>query len=360
MPDNVINIYNTRAMAEMVRFEPGVARFLRETFFPDSRVKLYDTDTIDIDIVQGGRPIACMVKKYEDGNLVEDSGFETNSFKTGYLNEFKESKAEDYLKRKPQENPYDYTPPAVQAQQKLQEDFKELVDRQNRAEEVMAVEVLTTGKFTGRNKDGVKIYEADYKMRLKHQPVLEPAKMWDKTGVTKNDVLETIRQDWIVNLLQKDGGRMPTHMILGHRAFNAFLRLVDPDNQNSSISSFRAFRGEVTPRMEEMGVFFLGKFPELGNIDVIGYNEWYDDPWDGETKPIFPADTALLLSKNARYDRQYGKINHREAPDRIARYPYTWYTDNRKKMYVQLESAPLLSPYEIDTIVSATVTGTTA
>ena len=356
MPDNVINLYNTRAMAEMLRYEPGVARLLRELFFPDNRVKLYDTDTIDIDVVRKGRPIACFVNKLEDGNLVENKGFETNSFKTSYLNEFKESKAEDFLTRRPQETPYNYTPPSVQAQQQLRDDFVELVDRQNRAEEVMAVEVLTQGTFTGRNKKGEIIYRANYDMRPEHKPVLSAGKNWDAPGIRKNDIMETVR-DWIVNLLQKNGGKMPTHMILGWNAFNAFLRHVDPDDQNSGISSFRVVRGEVTPRMEEMGVFWLGRFPELANMEVIGYNEWYDDPWDGgTTKPIFPANTALLLSRNARYDRQYGKINHRDAPDFIARYPYNWHTPNRKKLYLQLESAPLLSPYEIDTIVSATVT----
>jgi len=355
MPDNVINLYNARAMAEMLRYEPGVARFLRETFFPDSRVKLYDTDTIDIDFVRKGRPIACMVKRYEDGNLVENEGFETNTFKTGYFNEFKESKAEDFLKRRPQETPYDYTPPSVQAQQQFRDDLVELVDRQNRAEEVLISRVLTEGIFTGYNKDGVPIYDADFKMRTDHKPVLSGGLNWDHANITKNIVMETIR-GWIVNELQKDGGKMPTHMVLGQNAFNAFLRLVDPDDKTSGHECFTVVRGEVTPRMEQMGVFFLGRFPELGNMDVIGYNEWYDDPFSKTTKPIFPVNTALLLSRNARYERKYGKINHREAPDFAMRYAYQWYTANRKKMYAQLESAPLMAPIEIDTILSATVT----
>jgi len=355
MPDNVINIYNTRAMAEMLKYEPGVARFLKETFFPDNRVMLYDTTSVDIDIVRKGRPIACMVKRYEDGNLVQNEGFETNNFEFGYFNEFKESKAEDFLKRRPQESPYDYTPPSVQAQHQLRDDLVDLVDRQNRSDEVLIAQILTTGIFTGRNKEGVAIYDADFKMRNDHKPVLSGGLNWDAVGITKNVVMETVR-GWIVNYLQKNGGKMPTHMVLGQNAFNAFLKLVDPDGTGSGHDCFKVVRGTVTPRMQEMGVFFLGEFPELGNMEVVGYNEWYDDPFTKTTKPIFPVNTALLLSRNGRYERKYGRINHREAPDFAMRYAYQWYTPNRKKAFVQMESAPLYIPTEIDTILSATVT----
>jgi hypothetical protein len=341
-------------MQDYVRFEPGVARFIRETFFP--RAFLYDTDTIDIDIVSGGRPIACMVKRFEDGNLVEDEGFETRSVKTGYMNEFKVIEINKYMKRKPNEDPYNYTSPGVQAQQAEQEAINDLIDRQNRAEEVMAVQALTEGTFTGRNKEGVALYSANYRFRPEHKPVLGTGKRWDDPSVKKNDVMETVR-GWIVDLLQKNGGKMPTHMILGRNAFNAFLRLVDPDDQKSGIDSFRVVRGEVTPRMEAMGVFFLGRFPELANVQVVGYNEWYDDPWDGgQTKPIFPANTALLCTTQGRYSRHYGRIDHLDAPDFIARFPYIWRTANGKKRQAQLESAPILTVEEPDTIVSATVT----
>ena len=355
MPENKIDLYSTRAMQEYVAQEPGIARFIRETFFKGADV--YDTDTIDVDIVSKGRPIACMVRRYEDGNLVEDSDFETRSVKTGYMNEFKVIEIGKFMKRKVNETPYAYTSPGVQAQQAQREALKELVDRQNRAEEVMAVQALTEGTFTGRNKEGVKLYEADFRMKPEHKPVLAPDLMWDNPkGIKKNIVMKMFR-DWITDYLQKNGGKMPTHGILGRNAFNAFLNLVDPDDQNSGIDSFRVYRGDVTPRMQEMGVFFLGTFPELANIQIIGYNEWYDDPYDGgKTKPIFPANKAVLCSTQAKYRRQYGRVDHLDAPDFIERFAYTWRTPNGKKEQAQIESAPLLVVFEPDTIVSATVT----
>jgi len=357
MPENKIDIYSTRAMQDYVAFEPGVARFIRETFFP--KFDTYDTDTIDVDIVSNGRPIACMVKRYEDGNLVENSGFETRSVKTGYMNEFKVIEIGKYFKRRPSETPYAYTSPGAQAQQAQRDALTELVDRQNRAEEVMAVQVLTEGTFTGRNKEGVAIYSADFRMKPEHKPVLGNAYRWDNPAVTKNIIMEIIR-GWIVDLLQKNGGKMPTHLTLGRNAFNAFLRHVDPDGEKSGIDSFRVYRGSVTPRMQDMGVFFLGRFPELANVEVVGYNEWYDDPFDGgQTKPIFPANTALLCTTQGKYRRQYGRVDHLQAPDFIERFPYIWETPNGKKRQAQLESAPILVNFEPDTVVSATVTSGT-
>jgi hypothetical protein len=354
MPDNVIPIYSTRAMLDYVKFEPGVARFMRETFF--SGADTYDTKNIDIDIVSKGRPIACMVKRMEDGNLVEDGGFETKTIEPGYMNEFKVIEINKYFNRRPNETSYSYTSPGVQAQQAEAEAFKELIDRQNRAEEVMAVQALTSGTFTGRSKDGVALYQADFRMRPDHKPVLSGGKNWDAPGIKKNDIME-MTQDWIIDLLQKHGGKMPTHYILGRNAFKAFLRHVDPDGEKSGIDSFRVLRGEVTPRMQEMGVFFLGRFPELANVEVIGYNEWYDDPFDGgKTKSLFPANTALLCTTQGACRRKYGRIDHLDAPDFCDRFPYIWKTPNGKKRQAQLESSPILALLEPDTVVSATVT----
>jgi hypothetical protein len=354
MPDNVISIYSTRAMHEYVAFEPGVARYARETFFPES--EMYDTDTIDIDIVSGGRPIACMVKRYEDGNLVEDKEFETRNVKTGYMNEFKVIETSKFKKRKPGEGVYNHTPPSVQAQQAESAALLELIDRQNRAEEIMAVQALTKGTFTGRNKDGEKLYEADFRIRADHKPVLTGTERWDDPSCTKNKIMNMV-QGWIIDYLQKHGGKMPDRMTLGRNAFKAFLGHIDPDDKVSGVSSFRVFRGEVTPRMEDMGVFFLGKFPELANLEVVGYNEFYDDPFDGgKTKSVFPTNTALLCTTKGKYKRMYGKVDHLRAPDFIERFPYIWETPNGKKRQVQLESAPILAILEPDTILSATVT----
>jgi len=354
MADNKIDMYSTRAMQEYVSNEPGVARFIRETFFKQSF--LYDTDKIDVDIVSKGRPIACMVKRYEDGNLVEDSGFETRSVETGYMNEFKIIEIGKYMKRKPGETAYNYTSPGVQAQQATAESFKELTDRFNRAEELMCIQALTEGVFVGRNKEGTAIYSADFRMRPEHKPTLVPSDMFDSATMDKNRLMEMIR-GWITNYLQKNGGKMPTHLILGGNAFNAFLRHVDPDNKRSGHQCFTVVRGTVTPRMEEMGVFFLGTFPELANVQVVGYNEWYDDPFDnGITKSVFPTNKALLCCANAKYTRNYGRIDHNEAPDFIDRFPYTWQTANRKRTMAQFESAPVIVPNEIDTVFCATVT----
>jgi len=353
MAENTINIYSTRAMMDFIKFEPGVARFFRETAF--RRAETYNTNIFDIDVISQGRPIAVSVKRREDGNLVEDKSFETKSVEPGYLNEFKAIEIDKFKNRKPQETPYNYTGPGVQAQQAEAESFTELTSRFNRSEELFCIEAMTNGTFTGKNKEGVAIYQIDFKLRADHKPVLSGANLWDDPGMSKNKLLEMIR-GWITHHLIKHGGKMPTHMALGGNAFNAFLKHVDPDDKTSGHNAFTVVRGVVTPRMQEMGVFFLGTFPELGNIQVVGYNEWYDDPWTKETKPVFPSNKAVLFSKNARYVRLYGRINHLEAPDFAERFPYIWSTPNGKQRHAQLESAPLMAPLEIDTVFSATVT----
>jgi hypothetical protein len=271
------------------------------------------------------------------------------------LNEFKVIEIDKYFNHRPGENPYAHTSPGVQAAQAEAEALKELGDRFNRAEELMAVEALTKGTFTGRDKDGNPIYNVDFQMRPEHKPVLSAGEKWDGAGIKKNDIIEQIRDEWIINRLSKNGGKMPTDLVLGQKAGAAFLRHVDPDDQNSGISSFRVFRGEIAPRFQDAGILYIGTFPELANVRVYVYSEWYDDPYDKQTKPVFPVNKALLCTRNGRYRRQYGRINHRKAPDFIARFPYIFETPNGKKSQAQIESAPIFVPFDIDTFLCATV-----
>jgi hypothetical protein len=335
-------------MVPYLVLNPGVPQFLRNRLF--TNVRLFDSKKLEIDVAKGGRDIPVYVGRKESGNLVEHDGYVTLSYEAPYLHEYKIIGPDDLQFREMGENVYNYTPPAVQAAQKLNEDFADLDTRCNRIEELQAVEVLTTGKLVPRDKKGNAFPEINFDMKGTHKPVWD----WSSAGVKKNAVIEQM-DDANHDLLVKDGGRSVGLIVMGRNARKLFMRKMDPDNETSGLDSIRVTRGEIAPQSLPDGVSFLGRFAEIGNAPMYCYAEWYRDPWDHVTKPIFPEDMVLMIGSGARMDRNYGFIDNMKALRGLPRFPWVYEDPKGKGWEAHLEASPLLSIYEIDAIVAATV-----
>jgi hypothetical protein len=341
-------MYETRTMVPYLVLNPGVPRFLRDRLF--TNVRTFDSKKLDIDVARGNRDIPVYVDKKESGNLVQHDGYVTLTYEAPYLHEYKFIGPSDLQFREPGENVYNYTPPAVQATERLNRDFLDLDTRYNRLEELQAVEILTTGKLVPRDRDGNAFPEINYQMRDTHRPVWN----WSDSGVKKNAVIEMM-EDANIDLLVRDGGKSVGLVVMGRNAGKSFMRIMDPDDETSGFNSVRVTRGEITPQSLPDGVSFLGRFAEIGNAPIYCYAEWYRDPWDHVTKPVFPEDMILMVGSGARMDRNYGFIENMNALRGIPRFPWVKIDPDGKGWEAHLESSPLLSIYEIDAVVAATV-----
>ena len=348
LPPNFINMYETRTMVPYLILNPGVPRFLRDRLF--NNVHIFDSKKIDIEVAKGGRDIPVYVNKKESGNLVEHDGYVILTYEAPYLHEYKHIEPSDLQFKEMGENVYNYTPPATQATQRLNEDFADLDTRYNRLEELQAVEVLTTGKLIPRDRKGKPFPEINYDMQGTHRPVWN----WSGPSVKKNAVIEMM-EDANLDLLVKDGGKSVGLVVMGRNAAKSFMRKMDPDDETSGHNSVRVTRGEILPQALPDGVSYLGRFVEIGNAPIYCYAEWYRDPWDKVTKPIFPEDMVLMVGSGARMDRNYGFIENMKALRGIPRFPWVYKDPKGRGWEAHLESSPLLSIYEIDAIVAATV-----
>jgi hypothetical protein len=335
-------------MIPYIVLNPGVPSFLRDRLF--SNVRIFDTKGIDIDVAKGGRDVPVYVGKKESGNLVEHDGYVSLHYETPDLHEYKFIGPEDLQFKEIGENVYNYTPPAAQAAKRLNEDFADLDTRFNRLEELQAVEVLLTGKLVPRDKAGKAFPEIDYQMQGTHRPVWE----WSDPGVKKNAIIETM-EDANIDLLVKDGGKSVGLVVMGRNAAKTFMRKMDPDNETSGLNSVRVTRGEIAPQSLPGGVSYLGRFVEIGNAPIYCYAEWYRDPWTHVTRPIFPEDMVLMVGSGARFDRNYGFIENMKALRGIPRFPWVYEDPKGRGWEAHLQSSPLLSIYEIDATVAATV-----
>jgi hypothetical protein len=352
MPANTINLYEDRDLTEYVQMNPGSPRFISSRLFQN--IRRFNSSAIQIDLLKGGRKTPVYVNPTDDGNMIEHEGYTTHEYRPPYYHERKIVKPTDFDSRRAGETPYDYTAPVQKHAIQLLEDLDDLNNRLNRLLELQAIEGVTTGKLIVKDKDGATLDTIDFNMNSDHKPILPGAEKWTAAAITKNAVLKNLR-DWNTNMLVKDGGRSVGVIVMGSDALAAFIAKVDPDNEISGISSIRVDRGEIRPELLPNGVTYVGSFRELGGADIFGYSEWYEDPFTGETAPIFPTNKVLMIGAGARFDQNYAKIQNTRALIGVERFAWQYLDPKGKADEVHLESAPLLTPYEIDCVVCAQV-----
>jgi hypothetical protein len=209
-------------------------------------------------------------------------------------------------------------------------------------EERQRAEALFLGKVTVRNAKGTALKVINYGLTQTGSP----ATPWTaSTGF--NDVLEFLRGR--VKAITKTGAPAPTDIVGADDVGDILIRILNPDAKTSYLSSIRVDRGQLDIHTVEPGVLYLGYFKELG-CDVWIYNGEYTD-LDGTSKPFVPSGKLGMFSRNARYEMNYGAIKNFHgnfAP--IARFPHSWIESDGRGRFIQLESAPLFIPFQIDSV----------
>ena len=125
--------------------------------------------------------------------------------------------------------------------------------------------------------------------------------------------------------------------------------------------------GYATDEVAEIGTVY-GDFKEIFP-DTLGeqtpYNEWYLDNWTNkekpEDKPLLPANIVVLLSTEANYSMYYGAVGVTDEAGKTievvegSRIPEQWVERRPPRRFLQLNSAPLCVPHEVDSWYVATV-----
>ena len=340
MADNVINLYDTRRMVGVLRQMEPKPRFFKR--FQKNTIQ-HPTDTIDIDIEKGGQRIVPYVFPVQEGVVMERGGYETKSYKIPYIRVKRASTADKFLTRSAGENVFDDGGPALRAARQLIDDLDELSGNIEQEEERQRAEAFTLGQTTIRNAQGQTIRIIPYGLTQTGSPTTP----WTaNTGF--NDVLEYLRAR--IADITKTGAPAPTDIVLAGDVGNILIKIFSPDAKTAYLSPFKIERGEINLRTVEPGVSYLGNFIELGGADVWIYNGTYRD-LDGTVKPYVPAGKLIMLSMNARYDMNYGAIqNFHGNFAAVSRFPHTWIEQDGRGRFLQLESAPLFVPHQIDSV----------
>ena len=125
-------------------------------------------------------------------------------------------------------------------------------------------------------------------------------------------------------------------------------KLFDVKNYNLAV---------LQPRQLPDGATYIGTYHKLG-LDFYTCSEWYLDDWTNpakaEEKPVVPNGTLILISSKAGYSMYYGAItlvdpltgNFRTVEGKYV--PDMWAKRKPARRFLQLQSAPLSVPHDVD------------
>lgn len=348
---NEVSIYEPRTMGRIVEKLPPVRTFFRDTFF--RREETFNTESVDVDFVKGTRKVAPFVHRIIGGKTVPNTGYETKTYKPPLVAPDKITTVDDLLKRRPGESLVSGRSPAERAVLKMSDDFRELRDMISRREELMCVQSIFTGKIPIIGEGLNEVIDFGF---TNTEVISAATKKWSNAG---SDPIGDLKR-WHKQV-QKTGFTNCNACVMADDVATAFVghekvqKVLDVRNYNLAV---------IQPRQLPNGVTYVGTIHELG-MDVYTYNEWYLDDWTNpetpEEKPLVPNGMLAMLSTNANYSMYYGAITlidegTKEFKTVEGKYvPDTWVKRKPARRFLQLQSAPLSVPHDVDSWFTAKV-----
>lgn len=333
-----ISAFETRTMiAALEKFFPPKT-FLLDTFFKNTEI--FDSKYVQLDVYKGSRKIAPYVRRKAPGQVVGSEGFTTHTYEPPYVKPKDVLEPSKLANRLIGENPYSTSSPQQRQSEYIAKVMMKLDSMITRREEQQASEALFTGKIVLEEGD------IDFGLDSTHNLTLSGSDLWSHADSDPYAQFET----WS-DLILKDSGYLPDVSILSKEAIAALLTNV---KFKAKLDLLKLNIGTIDPKTFANGVKFYGTITGLG-IDLWGYNETYLDTDGTTTKRMVPENKVLLASTQMRGTRLYGAIEHLQSLVGVKRFPYSWEEHDPSARFLQIHSAPLMNPVDIDAYLVADV-----
>jgi hypothetical protein len=338
-----VDFYSTDVLNRVVTSLLGEPQFLLDRYFPT--VQTETSEEIHFDVLDGKRRIAPFVSPLVEGQIVASLGFKTYTFKPAYVKDKRVFDMHKPLKRSPGEPIGGNMSPQARLNALIAQGMSDQVSMLNRRLEVMAGELLTTGKLT-ISGDKYPTVVVDFGRAAGNTIVASP--LWSVTTSTPITDLT----NWSTTALQSQG-IMLTDVIM---SVDAWVTFRANQSVNDYLERVRILTQpptlDTTQTLGEGG-FFMGT---IDRFNIWVYQGWYVDPADGVEKPIIPTGTVIMTSPQLEGVRAYGAIRDEEAGlQPVPYYVKTWTEPDPSVRFVMLQSAPLLVPYRVNAMLKAKV-----
>lgn len=338
-----MSIFDTTYLTGLVDSMPRPSSFLLDTFFP--LLQLSEAEEIAFDVRDGSRRVAPFVSPLVQGKIIEAQGFRTEKFKPAYLKLKGVLDSERPLKRAMGETIGGPRPMVSRLDLILMDLLAEHVDMINRRLELMASEILRTGRVTVTGEQ-YPTQVVDFGRHADHTVSLAAAAKWSVANVDPASDLAA----WSLDMLKR-AGQAPTAVVMDIEAWQAFIQhptvsaRLDVRNLNAGALT--------TGTPATVGASLMGT---LDGRAIYVYADWYVDPADEVEKPILPSGTVLLGAPRLQGVRAFGAIRD-HAAGFVAKpyFPKSWTDEDPSVRYVLTQSAPLLIPSLPNASLSAKV-----
>lgn len=327
------DVFSTDVLTAVLQSLLGNPQFLVDRFFPITQAEA--SEQIHFDVIQGKRRIAPFVSPLVEGQIVASLGYVTNTFTPAYIKDKRVFDMNRPLKRAPGEQIAGVMSPADRLRALIAFDMQDQLNMLRRRLEVMAGEVLATGKCTITG-DKYPTVVVDFGRAASN--TITAAPLWNATGA---NILDNL-QDW-AQLALASTGVFTNDVIFGvdvWKIFRANANIMNMLNLYRAIGAppTMAFDAQVTE-----GAVFMGT---MNGFNIWVYSGWYVDPADGLEKTIIPSGTVLMVSPAMEGVQAYGAIRDEEIGlQPVPYYVKSWIQPDPAVRFIMLQSAPILVPF---------------
>jgi len=328
-----MDLWTTDTLSRVVASLLGESQFLLDRYFP--LVQAETSEEIHFDIMDGKRRISPFVSPLVEGQIVEMLGWRTGTFKPAYIKDKRVFDMNRPLKRWAGESLGGSMSPMDRLRAMIARETEDQLNMLRRRQEVMAGEVLATGKST---IVGDKYPQVVLDFGRAAGNTVTAGTLWSAAGSHPLNDLQT----WSQIALQSTGIWM-VDVIMPVPVWTVFRD--HPDVQNR----LNLFRGIGAPPSLDLtapqgeGAKAAG---EIDGFNIFVYSAWYVDPADSVEKQILPQDSVIMASPQLEGVRAYGAIRDEEAGlQAVPYYVKSWIEPDPSVRFIMLQSAPLIFPY---------------
>ena len=341
-----MDIFSTHVLAKVVENLPTPSSFLLDTFFPN--VQTSEKEEIYFDVTDSKPRISPFVSPLLPGKVVDGQGYKTQSFKPAYVKDKRMFKADIPFKRLAGETIGGSLSNAQRYERALATTLQDQLDNLTRREEVMASEILRTGK-TVVSGDGYPTTTVSFGRDPGLTKALVSSNTWKSAGVNPLDNLE----DW-ASEIQNKAGVVAKTVVMDPDAWKIF-------RSNAEVEKYLDYRRgtnntinkDPIVRGKDSKARYVGS---IGDFDLWVYNDSYIND-KGVLTNLLPSKTVILGSQDGLDGtRCYGAIHDEKANWTASRYfTKSWIEEDPSVRWLLLQSAPLVVPYRPNAVLCATI-----
>lgn len=330
-----MDIFTTGVLNRVVtQLEIDAAAFFLNSFFATEIIE--ESEEIHFDVTAELPRISPFVSPLKAGRIVEHEGYVTKTFRPAYVKDKRYWDPEAPIKRVPGEQPLGSLSAAERMNRLVAQTLANQDRMLTRRQEVMASEILRTGKVTiyGEGFDDV-IVDFGRDAALTVASLTGTAK-WDNAASDPINDIET----W-AGLIQSNGGGVATQVVMAPDVWQAIRGRDDVqallDTRRGSTS--RAETGPLAAnRVRNPG--------QLGDFNLWIYSDVYQDE-DGASGNMMPSGSVIMVNgADLEGVRFYGMVKDYAANHRAQRtFVKSWVEEDPSRRIILMQTAPLVVPF---------------